>query len=196
MKIICTSSISNKKNNKIATPDHLNQFNDLNKSQLLNIIIIYIFLSGLLISFAFITSFLFHGFLNINLSPFTWLLILILPYLYDFIQGFAYGKNAEPIFYFSISKFDSISYNKKPITKKCYLFASLCPYLILVFIPLITWLILPHEHILSSPAITFYMMSLIAGFSYWIKINIVLKQMPKQSYFLMVNFDEFWFVNN
>ncbi len=81
-----------------------------------------------------------------------------------------------------------------PITKRCFIFLSLLPNIVLGFLPFVIWLLLPASFTYSQFILTFSAFNILCGCGDYMNVVHALLQMPKGSMQQLSGMNSYWFM--
>lgn len=126
-----------------------------------------------------------------------WLFLgMILSFLFipvhELLHGICFEKNAVVEFYYSPLAF--LTFSLSPVSKKRFIFMSLCPQLVLGWLPLILWAFIPFPESVGDTIYFFGLFSAISGCGDDINVFNAIRQMPKGSIAQMSGVRTYWFM--
>ena len=169
---------------KFIEPDNFNQF--FTKAAL------FIIPSVLAIMLLMYLSYLLHGALVFDI---TWIgialyFLTLLPH--EILHALCFGKNAEVELY--IASMALFVTSTQPISKARFIFLSLFPSLLFGWLPMLIWVILPHNEIYSNHLFTFATLSIVTGIGDYLNVFNALRQAPNGSICQLSGFHSYWYM--
>ena len=150
--------------------------------------------AGLVIAAAFIlkenTQFHFaSGFTSLGLLL---AFVAILPH--ELLHGICFGRNAEVELYVSPKSMMVFVVSTTPVTKWRFIGISLCPSLVLGWLPLLLWALLPYCGGWCDALLSFAVLSITFGCGDYLNVFNALCQMPKGSLQQLHGFHSYWYM--
>ena len=139
-------------------------------------------------------SYILHG--EHTTSGFSWIglaLSFAAMVPHEFLHAVCFGKDAEVYMYFLPQSGNIAVTSARTISKRRFIFMSLLPSLVLGWIPLLIWMILPYTAFSSA----LYTFSIITGAVHGAGDNFgifnIIRQVPKGSMMQMSGNNPYWF---
>jgi hypothetical protein len=147
----------------------------------------------LLVAIFLIASYLIHGELvwGFNLLGMLLALLTLLPH--EYLHAVCFGKSATVEMYVIPKQLMAFVYSTQPITKARFIFLSLLPNLVLGWIPLLIWTILPYFEY-SNLLLNFSIITVTLGVGDYLNITNAIRQMPKGSMQQLSGFNSYWYI--
>jgi hypothetical protein len=145
-----------------------------------------------------VLSFLIHENRKIELDFFTYVISTVL-YIsailpHEILHGVCFGKDAEVELYYSIKNMMAFVVCTEPVSKARFIWLCLCPNVVLGWLPLLLWAVLPGIKLVSGVLYIFSIFMIISGIGDYLNVYNAAKQMPKGSYQQLSGFHSYWFV--
>jgi len=118
-----------------------------------------------------------------------WILSL---FVHEILHAICFGKDDEVELYISLAFWFVICV--QPITKARFIFLSLLPNIVLGWIPLLLWVVLPYSEAYSSALFAFGALSTLAGAGDYLNAYNAIRQMPKGSMQQLSGMNSYWFM--
>lgn len=113
---------------------------------------------------------------------------------HEFFHAICFPKEAEVQFWFSPKHLMAFVFSSYPISKYRYVFMSFLPNLILGFLPLVLWVVLPiGDSGFSSFLLCFSYINLLFGVGDYLNIFNALTQMPREAVTQLYGFNSYWY---
>ena len=119
-------------------------------------------------------------------------LAAVLPH--ELLHAVCFGKGAVVGLYFAPKELMAVVYCDAPVTKLKFILLSLCPNIILGWIPFILWFILPDLGQKGSTMLIFSVFSIMMGSGDYMNVMNALRQMPKGSYQQLSGMHSYWYM--
>ena len=134
---------------------------------------------------------------SFELSP--WLFMgIIIPFLlilpHELLHGVCFGKDAQVYLFYSLKNLMAFVTCTKPVSKSRFIWLCLCPNLILGWLPLLLWAILPLPNTASQIVFLSCVIMITFGCGDYLNVKNALRQMPKGSMQQLSGFNSFWFM--
>lgn len=143
-------------------------------------------------------SFLLHGkesFTNIRFS--VWGLILsffsVVPH--EMIHAVSYGRNATVDFYYNIKHFTAFVISNAPLSRWRLVLTYALPNLILGWLPLLIWTLIPYNELFSNALLTYSFFVIIYGCGDYMGIYDTLRNVPKNAIVQNSGSNSYWYIN-
>lgn len=175
-------------------PNNAIKFKESNNILQLNIITLVI---SLIISIAFFILINLIKPLNkidFNFTNGGLLLFLISIIPHELIHALCFEKGSEVSLYFSPKHFMAFIHSTYPLSKKRFIWMSICPTIFLGVIPFLICTFVPYIHEVHEILLTFSFYSFIGGSGDYINAVNAVAQMPKNSKQQMSEFNSYWFI--
>lgn len=162
---------------------------------------LYALLSGVLalvFVFPFVVVFYFgHGEVYFEFTSGLWIAFVLfflslIPH--EFFHSLCFGKDAEVGLYALPLLLMMFVVSTQPITKRRFIILMILPNLVLGWIPLALWAVLPYNVAYSNILLVFSALSITAGGGDYCNIFNAVRQMPKGSMQQMSGFNSYWFL--
>ncbi len=118
--------------------------------------------------------------------------ISIIPH--ELIHALCFEKYSEVSLYFSPKHFSAFIHSTYPLSKKRFIWMSICPTIFLGIIPFLTCIFVPYIYGVHETLLTFSFYSFIGGSGDYINAVNAATQMPKNSKQQMSEFNSYWFI--
>ncbi|HPP68604.1 MAG TPA: DUF3267 domain-containing protein [Clostridiales bacterium] len=119
-------------------------------------------------------------------------LLSVLPH--ELLHAVCFGKDAVVGLYFAPKELMAFVFCSKPISKARFIFLSLCPNLVLGWLPFMLWLILPDLGKTGSNLLIFSVYSILMGAGDFMNAVNAIRQMPNGSYQQLSGMHSYWFM--
>ena len=119
-------------------------------------------------------------------------LFSIIPH--ELLHAICFGKHSEVSLYFSPKYLMAFTYSTNPISKKRFIWMSLCPTIVFGVIPLLICIFTADVYGLHDILLTFSFYSFIGGSGDYINVFNAFVQMPAESKQQMSGFNSYWFI--
>jgi len=180
---------------KSILPDNAVKFNEPNSLESMNTAtLVFILPTFVFASLFIIGSYLIHGSLSIRGSLIGVLIYLFSIPLHELIHALAFGKGHIVELFIAPKQLAMFVTSTMPITKNQFIFVSLIPNIILGWIPLLVWMILPHNESYSNILLTFSILSVLVGVGDYLNVFNTIRQMPKGSMHQLSGFNSYWYM--
>jgi hypothetical protein len=120
------------------------------------------------------------------------LLALLSMFPHELLHALCFGKKSEVHLYIIPKQLMAFVYCTAPITKVRFIFLSLLPNLVLGWIPLLIWVLMP-PHYWDSLLFTFALLNILFGCGDYMNIFNAARQMPKGSLQQLSGFHSYWY---
>jgi len=171
---------------KFAEPD--------NFAQLFWYSLLYTIPTSILIALFVFISHLIHGALVVNVSNIGFVLSLLAIIPHELLHAVCFEKSAEVELYISPKNFAVFVLSVQPVSKLRFIFLSMLPNLILAWIPLVIWVIMPYSNAISDLLLTYAAFSALMGVGDYMNVFNAIRQMPKGSMQQISGFNSYWFM--
>jgi hypothetical protein len=112
--------------------------------------------------------------------------------LHEYLHAICFGKKAEVHMYIIPTQLMAFVYSTVPISKARFIFLSLLPSLVLGWIPLTIWTLMP-PHTWDATVFTFAALGIIFGCGDYMNIYNAARQMPRGSLQQLSGFHSYWY---
>ncbi|MGI6151162.1 MAG: DUF3267 domain-containing protein [Christensenellales bacterium] len=152
----------------------------------------------LLVALVVLLSAAFSGGFKLNLfSPYLYLgallfLFALLPH--ELLHAICFSRGHEVELYVSFRHMMLFVVCVQPISKGRFIFMSLLPNLVLGWLPLLVWAVLPYGEVRSNLLFSFSVMAVLGGVGDYLNAFNALRQMPKGSMQQLSGFHSYWFM--
>lgn len=120
------------------------------------------------------------------------LICLLFIIIHELLHAICFPKNAQVNLYFTI--WGAFVVSSYPITKIRFIILSLLPSIILGIIPLIVWVFIPKDNLLTQILFSFGSLSLLMGCADMLNVFNAITQMPKGSVQQLSGFNSYWYM--
>ncbi len=152
----------------------------------------------LLIALVTVLSAIFSGGIKLNiLSPYFYfgaLLFIAALLPHELLHAICFGKGHVVELYISPKNAMLFVTCIQPISKRRFIFMSLLPNVVLGWLPLLIWAILPYGEVYSNLLFSFSVMAILGGVGDYLNVYNALRQMPKGSMQQLHGFQSYWFM--
>jgi len=114
--------------------------------------------------------------------------------IHELLHAVCFGKNAKVEMYVSFKHLMAFVTSNQPVTKARFIFLSLFPNLVLGWIPLAIWTVLPYNEVYSNHLYTFAYISIIFGVGDYLNMFNAIRQMPNGSMQQISGMNSYWFM--
>jgi hypothetical protein len=163
-----------------------------------NLVAILFMLPALLLIYLFVlASSLLHSGYSIPGSSYLlpgMALAVLAIYPHELLHAVCFGKNAEVELYIIPRLFMAFVYSTQPVSKARFIVISLFPSLVLGWLPLAIWTVLPPEAIYSNILYWFSYFSILFGAGDYLNVYNAIRQMPKGSIHQLSGFHSYWYM--
>ena len=119
-------------------------------------------------------------------------ILSLLPH--ELLHAICFGKGAVVELYIALTHGMLFVVSTHPITKMRFIFLSLLPNLLLGWLPLIIWAVLPYVEMYSTILFTCSIINILGGGGDYMNTYNALRQMPKGSMQQLSGFNSYWFM--
>lgn len=123
------------------------------------------------------------------------ILNLIFIIIHELLHAISYPPNGIKEIWFKPSALAAFVYCNEKVSKKRFIWISLCPNVILGFIPYILWMlgIFDFNIIVSQTIIIFVMLNILSGIGDYLNVYLTIKQVPKNAIVQNYGYHSYWF---
>jgi len=155
---------------------------------------IFIIPVGLAIALFIWGSYLLHSSLTIHISAVGAFLFLLAIPVHEVLHAICFGKDAEVEMYFAPKALAAFVVSTHPVSKARFIFLSLFPNVVLGWLPLLIWMLLPYNAAFSNHLFAFAIFGALAGVGDYLNVFNAVCQMPKGSIQQMSGFNSYWYM--
>lgn len=112
---------------------------------------------------------------------------------HELLHAYAYGKDAVVELYFSMKNLSAFVACGLAVPKKRYILSNFLPSLVLGWVPLILWAVIPFPLPLASFLFPFAVLNIVVGIGDYLNMYAASTQMPEGSYQVVSGNDVFWY---
>jgi hypothetical protein len=153
-----------------------------------------------IVAFFIAVSVLRHGksaadFTGLFLSLSSWIGILFVVlslFLHEFLHAICFGKGKEVELFISWKFWLVVCV--QPITKRRFIFMSLFPNVLLGWLPLLLWVLLPYSVVYSNGLFIYGAIMSLSGAGDYLNAYNAIRQMPKGSMQQLSGMNSYWFM--
>lgn len=116
----------------------------------------------------------------------------ILPH--ELLHGLCFGRESEVELYYSLKDMMAFVTCTEAISKARFIWVCLCPNVLLGWLPLLIWALVPLPEFLSALIFGCSTMLVIMGAGDYLNVRNALKQMPRGSMQQMSGFHSYWYM--
>lgn len=179
-------------------PDNAVKFNEPDTANALTAAMVLVMIPvGAVIALFFGLSFLLHGGGRLDFSSFGFFgalafhLASFLPH--EFLHAACFGK-APTDFYISPKNMVLFVVSTSPISKRRFIWLSLCPNIFLGWIPLLVWVFVPVGGVAGTIIFAAAAMNVLSGAGDYMNVFNAARQMPTGSFHQHSGMNSFWFL--
>ncbi|WP_186580340.1 DUF3267 domain-containing protein [Aquibacillus kalidii] len=118
--------------------------------------------------------------------------LMILPH--EFLHAIVFPKNKEVELWFSPASLMAFVVSTAPISKARFIFLSLLPNLVFGVLPLLIWIFLPYDLVITDLVFSFASFSLLFGIGDYLNVWNATFQMPKGSIQQLSGMNSYWYM--
>lgn len=176
-------------------PENATKFKEPNNLLQLSIISLVFIIPAVFLAETFkIGSYLIHGTITYNITLLGVVMAIAMIFPHELLHAICFGKGAKVEMYISPKAFSAFVVSVHPVSKWRFIFLSLFPNLVLGWIPLSIWMILPFNPIYSNHLFAFAYASILFGGGDYMNAYNALRQMPKGSMHQLSGFNSYWYM--
>ena len=136
---------------------------------------------------------------DLTIRPFPWLLLgfltaflAIVPH--ELLHGLCFGQGAEVELFISPKDGMAFVVCTRPVSKGRFVWMCLCPNLVLGWLPLALWAVMPCQPGVGDVLLGFALSSLSMGCGDYLNVYNALRQMPRGSVQQLSGFHSYWYL--
>ena len=116
---------------------------------------------------------------------------------HEFLHAFCFPKNVIKEIWFKPNELAAFVYCNAPVSKVNFIWITLCPNVILGFIPYVLWIlgVFDFNPLVSQTIILIAMMNIISGVGDYLNFYLTINQVPKNALVQNYGFHTYWFLN-
>lgn len=113
---------------------------------------------------------------------------------HEFLHAICFPKDAEVQIWYSPKNLMAFVFSTYPLSKRRFIFISLLPNIILGFLPLLVWVLLPTDMVRFPEGLfSFAAINLLFGIGDYLNVLNAAMQMPKNSVTQLYGFNSYWY---
>lgn len=153
----------------------------------------YMLLSLLIAGAAIGAAVLLHGGIRFSVNLFGFVLPLLLIVPHELLHAVCFPKDAEVELFWSIKSGMAFVVSTAPVSKTRFILLSLCPNLVLGWLPLLVWMRYPEVLGLSGMLLPTALIMIASGCGDYLNVYHAMTQMPKGSIQQLSGFHSYWY---